>query len=70
MTPQQKQDNFKKELLDLLRNYEAEITLEQFSFKYGVEEKIVVNFKFDESLFEENNTGIIPDLVLGKYFSY
>ena len=47
--------------------YKAEICLEQFNTKYLPEEKIVINFEYDESLFEENGTGIIPQLVIGSF---
>lgn len=31
------------------------------------DEKIVVTFGYDETLVEENGSGIIPDLVLGTH---
>ena len=33
------------------------------------DEKIVVTFGYDESLYEENGSGIVPDLVLGTFVS-
>lgn len=35
--------------------------------EYLSEPKIVVDFKYDESLFQNNGTGIIPQLVLGSF---
>lgn len=67
MKPIEIQQNFYKELRMLLLKYKAEICLEQFETIYLPEEKIVVNFEYDESLFEENNTGIIPQLIIGSF---
>jgi len=67
MTPENIQKEFHKELKLLLKKYNAEITLEDFGHDYSRDEKIVVDFGFYESLFEEHNTGIIPKLVLGTY---
>lgn len=67
MTPLEKQQQFHLELKELLKKYKAEICLEFFEQKYISEPKIVVDFKYDESLFEEHNTGIIPQLILGSF---
>jgi hypothetical protein len=68
MTPQDKQDAFYKELKELLVKYNAELTLEDVSRnQYFSDTEIVVEFNYDESLYEENGTGCIPYLKLGKY---
>ena len=67
MTPIEKQQNFHKELKELLFKYKAELSIEDFGHGYLPDEKIVVIFQFDESLFVENETGIIPQLILGRY---
>lgn len=64
-----KQKNFHVELCELLKKYNAEITLEDFGREYMRDEKIVVTFEYDESLYEENGSGIVPDLVLGTFVS-
>ena len=69
MTLIEKQKNFHVDLCELLKKYNAEITLEDFGREYMRDEKIVVTFGYDESLFEENGSGIVPDLVLGTYVS-
>jgi len=69
MTLIEKQKNFHVELCELLKKYNAEITLEDFGREYMRDEKIVVTFGYDESLFEENGSGIVPDLVLGTFVS-
>jgi len=69
MTLIEKQKNFHVELCELLKKYNAEITLEDFGREYMRDEKIVVTFGYDESLYEENGSGIVPDLVLGTYVS-
>jgi len=66
-TPEERQQNFYTELKDLLKKYNAEITIENFGSNWVDENKIVVDFKYDESLFEANGTGIIPQLVLGTW---
>lgn len=67
MTLEEKQKNFHVELCELLKKYKAEITLEDFGRNYMRDEKMVVTFGYDETLVEENGSGIIPDLVLGTY---
>ena len=67
MTQEEKQKQFKVELCTLLSKYKAEITLEDFGSNYMRDEKMVVTFGYDETLVEENGSGIIPDLVLGTY---
>ena len=69
MTLIEKQKNFHVELCELLKKYNAEITLEDFGREYMRDEKIVVTFGYDESLYEENGSGIVPDLVLGTFVS-
>jgi hypothetical protein len=63
----EKQQSFYSELKALLIKYDAELTIEDFGRNWQTDEKIVVDFKYDESLFEKENTGIIPQLVLGRY---
>lgn len=63
----EKQQSFYNELKALLVKYDAELTIEDFGRNWQTDEKIVVDFKYDESFFEKENTGIIPQLVLGHY---
>ena len=67
MTPLDKQKEFHKELKELLKKYKAEIMIEDFGRDYVTDNKIVVDFEFDESFFEEHDTSIIPQLILGTY---
>ena len=69
MTLEEKQKQFKVELSTLLAKYKAEITIEDFGRNYMRDEKMVVTFGYDETLFKENGSGIIPDLVLGTFVS-
>ncbi len=62
-----KQQSFYNELKALLVKYDAELAIEDFGRDWSSDEKIVVDFKYDESFFEKENTGIIPQLVLGRY---
>ena len=66
MTPLEKQQNFHKELKALLAKYNAELYIERETRGYFEEQKIVVDFEYDESFFEEHGTGIIPQLDLGE----
>ena len=62
-----KQQSFYSELKALLVKYDAELTIEDFGRNWQTDEKIVVDFKYDESFFEKENTGIVPQLVIGRY---
>ena len=63
----EKQQSFYSELKALLVKYDAELNIEDFGKNWQTDEKIVVDFKYDESFFEKENTGIVPQLVLGRY---
>ncbi len=63
----EKQQSFYNELKNLLLKYDAELTIEDFGRNWQSDEKIVVDFKYDESFFEKENTGIVPQLVLGRW---
>ena len=63
----EKQQSFYNELKALLVKYDAELTIEDFGRNWQTDEKIVVDFKYDESFFEKENTGIVPQLVLGRW---
>jgi hypothetical protein len=63
----EKQQSFYSELKALLVKYDAELTIEDFDRNWQTDEKIVVDFKYDESFFEKENTGIVPQLVLGRW---
>lgn len=67
MTPQEKQQQFHKELKELLIKFGAELLIEDFGVGYCHDSKIVVDFNYDESLYEGNGTGIVPQLILGIY---
>lgn len=69
MTPEQIKEMFHKELKDLLLKFDAEIELEQFGTGYAINEKIVVNFGYNEKLLKEHNTGIVPQLIIGYCIS-
>ena len=61
-----KQEQFHKDLKSLLKKYDAEIAIEDFGHDYSVNEKIVVDFNWDEDLSNRTNDGIVPQLVLGS----
>lgn len=63
----EKQTSFLIELKEILVRYNAEITIEDFGSDWSENNKIVVNFDYDESFFEKEKTGIIPQLILGTF---
>jgi len=67
MTPLEKTQNFHKELKELLKKYDAQLIIETQGRQFFEQEVVVIEFGYDESFFEEYNTGIVPDLVLGSY---
>jgi hypothetical protein len=64
MDAEQKRQEFIIELEKLLLKYKADLTIEDFGEDYSPNEKIVVNFSYDEDL------GRIPDFVIGTYMTY
>ena len=62
-----KREQFLTELKTLLVKYKAEICLERMD-DGSWDEHIVVDFCYDESFFEKEQTGIIKQLVLGRFF--
>lgn len=62
-----KVEQFQKELKALLAKYDAELTIEYFGRNWSSDEKIVVNFSWDEDLANRTNDGIVPDLVIGRW---
>lgn len=62
-----KQEQFQKELKALLAKYDAELQIENFGSGWSDDEKIVVDFAWDEKLSDAVNDGIVPQLVLGRW---
>ena len=62
-----KVEQFQKELKTLLAKYDAELTIEYFGRDWSSDEKIVVNFGWDEDLANRTNDGIVPDWVVGRW---
>lgn len=63
----EKQQSFLSELKQILTKYNAEITIEDLGTDWVEDNKIVVNFDYDESFFEKEKTGIVPQLVIGNF---
>jgi hypothetical protein len=66
-TADEKVMQFQTELQQLLFKFNAELCIEDFGPSWVPDEKIVVNFAFDEALFHSEGSGIVPDLVIGKW---
>lgn len=62
-----KRELFLKELKELLVKFDAEISIEDFGTAYSINDKIVVDFNWDEELYEKTNSGIIEQLILGTH---
>jgi hypothetical protein len=67
MTPSEKQKTFHSELKVLLRKYNAELCLETDYVMYEQRSRIVVDFGWDEEMFECGGSGIVPQLVIGNF---
>jgi hypothetical protein len=61
-----KAEQFQKEFKALLAKYDAELNIEDFGRNWSSDEKIVVNFRWDEDLANRTNDGIVPDWVIGR----
>ena len=70
-TAQEKKEAFHKELKQLLAKYDAELAIQDFAppWAYGSDEKIVVEFGWDQKLCDLTESGSIDDLCLGRYES-
>lgn len=62
-----KVEQFQNELKSLLAKYDAELTIEDFGRDWSSDEKIVVNFAWDEDLANRTNDGIVPEWVIGRW---
>jgi hypothetical protein len=62
-----KAEQFQKEFKALLAKYDAELNIEDFGRNWSLDEKIVVNFRWDEDLANRTNDGIVPDWVIGRW---
>ena len=60
-----KAEQFKKELKELLVKFDAELTIEDFGKDWISDEKIVVNFNWDEDISNRTNDGTVPNWVVG-----
>ena len=67
LSTKDKQEQFHKDLKALLIKYKAELTMEEFGANFSEDWKIVVDFKYDESFVEKEDTGIVPQLILGRW---
>jgi hypothetical protein len=67
MTPLEKQQAFHTELKALLAKFNAELTIENFGNIWGDDDKIVVDFNWDQEMSDTHDTGIIPQLILGRW---
>jgi hypothetical protein len=62
-----KQEQFKKELKELLVKFKAELTIENFGRNLADNEKIVVDFDWDDDLCNRTDNGSVPQWVVGRW---
>ena len=67
LSADEKVEQFKKELKALLVTFDAELIVEDFGRDWSADEKIVVNFNWDEDLANRTENGIVPDWVIGRW---
>jgi hypothetical protein len=62
-----KQEQIKKELKELLVKFKAELTIENFGRNLADNEKIVVDFDWDDDLCNRTDNGSVPQWVVGRW---
>lgn len=67
LSGEDKRQQFMKEFRELLIKFKAEIMIEDFGCGYSTNEKIVIDFEWDEDLNKRVESGIIEQLVIGRY---
>lgn len=67
LSGEDKRQQFTKEFRELLLKFKAEITIEYFGNGYNTNEKIVIDFDWDEDLSKRVENGIVEQLVIGRY---
>jgi len=67
LSADEKVEQFKKELKALLVKFDAELIVEDLGRDCSPDEKIVVNFNWDEDLANRTENGIVPDWVIGRW---
>ena len=67
LSVEDKHEQFKKELKALLLKYNAELTLENFGKNWEYDEKIVVDFTWDNDLCDRTDNGSVPQWVIGRW---
>jgi hypothetical protein len=64
---QEKKDAFIKEFRQLFAKYKAELSIEDFGRGYMSDEKMVVDFEWDEDICNKTDSGIIEQWVIGRW---
>ena len=67
LSGEDKRQQFMKEFRELLIKFKAEIMIEDFGSSYNPNEKIVIDFEWDEDLSKKVESGIVEQLVIGRY---
>jgi len=64
LSTKDKREKFLIQLKELLVKYKAELSVTNYNH---FEDRLIVEFNYDESFFEKEGTGIIPEIDLGRW---
>ena len=64
---QEKKEAFIKEFRQLFARYKAELTIEDFGGDFMLDEKMIVDFEWDEDICNKTDSGIIEQWVIGRW---
>ena len=67
LSAEDKQQQFQKELKELLVIYDAVLVTENFGRFYNHEIKMIADFKWDRDLYDETGNGAVPRWVIGQW---
>ena len=66
LSAEDKQQQFQKELKELLVKYDASLVTENFGRFYNHEIKIIADFKWDRDLYDRTDNGVVPRWIMGN----
>ena len=67
LSAEDKQQQFQKELKELLVKYDATLATEYFGRNWSEEKKMVTDFGWDNDLHDKTGNGIVPQWIMGNW---
>jgi len=67
LSAEDKQQQFQKELKELLVKYDASLAMDDFGTYDDYDMKIIVDFLWDKDLHDETGNGAVPQWVIGYW---